>query len=143
MKHELNTTTDLKQQSLTYHYNDFTENHYRKILQHAIKNYKFRFFSNKLENSTFVLWRHDIDVSVHRALKIAKIEKEEGVKSTFFVMLQSVFYNFLEIGVLDKLIQILEMGHQVGLHFDFESKSINNQDTLDVLVIQEKQILET
>ena len=59
----------------------FTEAGFRAILQ-QIKSakYKFRLFSggdcSALERH--VIWRHDVDFSMHRAAKLAKIELEEG-----------------------------------------------------------------
>jgi hypothetical protein len=65
-----------------------------------------------------VLWRHDIDVSVHRALALATIEREEGVRATYFVHLHSRFYNTLEDAIVERLRAIVALGHEVGLHFD-------------------------
>ena len=41
-----------------------------------------------------IIWRHDIDMSVHRAYSLAKLERGLGVKSTFFILPHSEFYNF-------------------------------------------------
>ena len=65
-----------------------------------------------------VLWRHDIDVSPHRALAQARIEHGEGVCATYFVWLHSPFYNALEVEVVERLREIDALGHEVGLHFD-------------------------
>jgi hypothetical protein len=134
-----------KEISEKFNFSDFTEDQYRKIIQHAKKYYKFRFFSTEVEkiNEPFVLWRHDIDVSIHRALKIAQIEKEEGVNSTFFIMLGSEFYNIFEKDIMKRLIDIQLMGHQIGLHFSCDLRDIKNHGDLEHLVIQEKNILET
>jgi hypothetical protein len=49
---------------------EFTEAAYRRILQAAKGHYRFeRFGTSSAE--PHVLWRHDIDISVHRALRIA------------------------------------------------------------------------
>ena len=41
-----------------------------------------------------------------------------GVKSTYFVLLRTDFYNPASKRTLDMLRQIRDMGHEVGLHFD-------------------------
>jgi hypothetical protein len=65
-----------------------------------------------------VLWRHDLDFSVHRAAAIARIEAEEGARATYFVQLHSPFYNALEAEVTARLREILGLGHELALHFD-------------------------
>ena len=72
-----------------YHFEDFTEKNYRKLIKLAKKNYVFKFF-NSSNKPPYVLWRHDVDCSVHRALCLAKIEKELGVKSTYFFHLHRI-----------------------------------------------------
>ena len=37
--------------------------------------------------------RHDIDYSIEKAVELAALEAEENVKSTYFVLLSSEFYN--------------------------------------------------
>ena len=76
-----------------------------------------------------VLWRHDIDFSVHRALRLAQIESEHRVNSTYFVNLHCEFYNLLEAEIFERFKAIMDLGHWPGLHFDtsfyggFESES--------------------
>lgn len=98
---------------------DFTESHYRKLLKLALDRYRFVSFSEALSlGASQILWRHDIDYSPHRALKLARIEQAMGVRATYFVQLGSPFYNLLEQDVLKKICAILRLGHRVGLHFD-------------------------
>ena len=73
---------------------NFTEKYYKSILK-KIKN-KTIFYDEINDYDNFTLWRHDIDVSVHRALSLAKIEKNLKVKATYFVQLGSYFYNIVE-----------------------------------------------
>ena len=59
-----------------YHFDDFTESHYNLLLKTANKNYKFKNFGTKSKDPHIIL-RHDVDISVHRALALAKIEKKK------------------------------------------------------------------
>ena len=61
---------------------NFTYEHYTNILQELRKSYKFTSFKSATTND--VILRHDVDASLHAALKIAKIEKELDISSTFF-----------------------------------------------------------
>ena len=65
-----------------------------------------------------VILRHDIDNSIEKALAIAKLEYELGVKSTFFTLLRTDFYNPASKRGLSGLKNIRSLGHEVGLHFD-------------------------
>lgn len=62
--------------------------------------------------------RHDIDFSPQRAVKMAEAEADEGIKTTYFINMHSVFYNIFETDVSNKIKRILALGHNLGLHFD-------------------------
>ena len=96
---------------------DFTEANYRRALELAGRHYSFASYDNR-PPGRHVLWRHDLDYSVHRGLRIAEIEAELGVRSTYFMYPRSQFYNLLSELVLPKARRIIELGHNLGLHFD-------------------------
>ena len=100
-----------------YNFDDFTESHYNLLLKTAKKNYTFENFGTK-SNDPHIILRHDVDISVHRALALAKIEKKHKICSTYFFRLRSEFYNIFEKPVLSKIHEIIKLGHNVGLHFD-------------------------
>lgn len=101
----------------SYCFSDFTEDGYRELLVLAQSRYAFGLFNNP-PDQPHVLWRHDIDLSVHRALKMAEVEADIGVQATYFVLLHSEFYNLLDKSVFEKMQAILALGHALGLHFD-------------------------
>ena len=68
----------------------------------------------------FLLMRHDIDTSPRHALQMAKVEYRLGVRSSYFVLLHSPFYNPAAPPHWDVLREIVEMGFEVGLHYDTE-----------------------
>jgi hypothetical protein len=96
---------------------DFTEAGYRRALVLAKASYSFEPFGTGA-SKTHVLWRHDVDASVHRAARLSAIEAEEDVRATYFFSFHSTFYNLLERPVLDAAKAIVAAGHWVGLHFD-------------------------
>ena len=97
---------------------DFTEARYRELVRRAKERYEFISFPEYATQRRAVLWRHDIDMSPQRALALARIEAEEGVRATYFVLLHSDFYNALEPVVVDVIREIAAAGHHLGLHFD-------------------------
>lgn len=98
-------------------FGDFTEAGYREILRLAGASYAFARFGAP-PPGRHVLWRHDIDVSVHRALALATIEREEGAVATYFIHLRSLYYNVLASDVGALVRRIVDLGHDIGLHFD-------------------------
>lgn len=100
-----------------YHFEDFTEDGYRTCLARAAAYWRFESFGTAAR-TPHVLWRHDIDMSPNRALRLAQIEQEHELKATYFFLLHSNFYNCLEPTVRDLMRGIAACGHDVGLHFD-------------------------
>lgn len=97
---------------------DFTEAAYRDLVRQARGRYRFLAFADAATADSGVLWRHDVDISVHRAVALARIEHEEQARATYFVYLHSRFYNALEDTIIDRLKQIAALGHDIGIHFD-------------------------
>ena len=70
------------------------------------------------ERHPFVVLRHDVDISLRPALEIARIEFEQGIQATYFVLLRSPFYNSLSRSNAEFLLQIHRYGHQIATHLD-------------------------
>lgn len=121
----------------------FTIEAYRLLVQSAIKNYTPASFSAIPWGSNFILWRHDIDLSVNRALRLARINSEFGLHSTFFVNLHSQFYNVFESSQLELLHEIVDLGHDVGVHFDMSHYSNLSEDKFCERLDWEAKILQT
>jgi hypothetical protein len=120
---------------------DFTEAAYRKILRLAKQRYEFVGFRDSFRPNT-VLWRHDLDLSIHRALRLAEIEYEEGVQATYFFLLHSPYYNLLEFDICQMAKKILSLGHKAALHFDFKFyETTMIQKHFSALVEKEKAFL--
>jgi hypothetical protein len=96
---------------------DFTETGYREMLRLARSHYRFARYHDG-GAGRHVLWRHDIDVSMHRALRLAEIEAEEGCRATYFLFLRCPFYNLLNEVARTLGRRIVALGHDIGLHFD-------------------------
>ena len=121
---------------------DFTLKRYRHILKEAKKKYVLRTFNNYVDKERFLIIRHDVDCSLHRAKKMAFLEKEEGIVSTYFIHLHNEFYNLLERAVSDCVLEIMRAGHAIGLHFDCEYYGIIREDELKKYLSLEKKLLE-
>ncbi|PID28822.1 MAG: hypothetical protein CSB55_03465 [Candidatus Cloacimonadota bacterium] len=90
---------------------------YILLIQEIRKNgYDFSFFNSVSDYS--VILRHDIDISPQLALQMAKTENDLGVKSTYFFMLRSPFYNVFSRANNEIIKAIISLGHRIGLHYD-------------------------
>jgi hypothetical protein len=90
--------------------------HYRALLDAAkTGGYEWASFDG-LPRAGDVFLRHDVDLSLEAALELARIEHELGVRATYFLMRESVFYNLdSHVGVHAQR-QLRQWGHAVGLH---------------------------
>jgi hypothetical protein len=125
-----------------YHFADFTRQNYRRLVKLASLNYTFRTFQNYVPGERFILWRHDVDLSMQAARKLSIIEAEEGVKATYFFHLHNTFYNLFEKENTLCGRDILSNGHEIGLHFDPEFYDIAAEEELIPLLERESRILE-
>ena len=80
--------------------------------------YAFCDYHDHAQHPRCVILRHDIDNSLPQAVRLAEIEAELGVKSTYFVLLRTDFYNVASKTGQDALRRILSLGHEIGLHYD-------------------------
>jgi hypothetical protein len=125
-----------------FKFSDFTLSNYQRIISLAKDTYTFSTFPDYDITSKFILLRHDVDYSVHRALKMARIEHQEGVKATYYLLLHSEFYNLFEKEISELVKEIISLGHDIGLHFDSHFYEIENEDQLESKLTFEKNILE-
>ncbi|MCX7385152.1 MAG: hypothetical protein NTX48_00690 [Planctomycetales bacterium] len=117
---------------------DFSTDHYREIVAAICQSHKTICFRDihKLgravfEIPKFVVMRHDVEFSIPAALRMAEIEAEFGVQSTFF-LLQTSDYNPFEEEDAVQIRRILDLGHDIGLHYDaalFERLNVDPLDT--------------
>ena len=94
----------------------FDLDHYAELLAAATTGgYRFAFFDREPEPGDLLL-RHDVDLSLEAALRLAELETEAGAQATYFLMTRSVFYNLGSLEGEQALARLRELGHRVGLH---------------------------
>jgi len=121
---------------------DFTEIQYREIIRIAKARYEFSSFTEIPWGRRFVLWRHDVDFSLNRAMSLARIESEMGVFATYFFDLHSSYYNVLEREQSALVKSVLGLGHQVGIHFDTSFYDIRAEHDLGEFLLREREVFE-
>ena len=94
---------------------DFTLKTYKKLLEELLASgYFFQTFKEYIQDSKgkVVILRHDVDRLPWNALVIAKIEKEAGIRASYYFRIVKESYDE------DIIKQIAEMGHEIGYHYE-------------------------
>ncbi|RYE28847.1 MAG: hypothetical protein EOP23_22640 [Hyphomicrobiales bacterium] len=123
---------------------EFTEAGFRLLLQKLkAGGYRFARYGENVDD-LHVIWRHDVDYSMHRAAKLAAIEAEESVTAIYFVNPRCAFYNLLEPVITRLTARIQDLGHEIGLHFDAAAYGAKNWTLpeLEGALARERAILE-
>ena len=118
----------------------FSYESYRFLLDViAEKGYEFCGYGDWRKTERPVILRHDVDYSLTRALPIAELEASQGVRSTFFILVRGDFYNVLSREGEHVLCKLVDLGHEIGLHFD---ETLYAQEEQIQGILQESKILE-
>ena len=104
---------------------DFTTDMYavlcKKIVETDYTSFTVAEYIKKRPTNAIIL-RHDVDRAPATALKLARIENEYGLKATYyFRFIKSVF-------VASIIKEIVNLGHEVGYHYETLSKCRGNYD---------------
>lgn len=121
---------------------EFTLTAYENLLHKAKEHFLFCSYTDYDPDGSFVLWRHDVDLSLEQAARLAAIEKNQNVRATYFIHLHNEFYNALDSNSLKLMRDILNCGHSIGLHFDIWYYGIQSLEQLLYWLKFEKKILE-
>jgi hypothetical protein len=66
---------------------------------------------------TIVGLRHDVDARLGSALRMAELERAEGLRASYFVLHSAAYYRH-DAAFAAALRRLQELGHEVGLHND-------------------------
>ena len=78
-----------------------------------------------LDRDVQFFFRHDVDISLKKAVEMADFENKNNIHSTYYILLSSPYYNALECENLQRIRTLRELGMGIGLHYD---NSIRVQD---------------
>ena len=118
----------------------FSYTEYKNIISLVREHLPIKDFS-EITNKTkkFCVLRHDIEFSIDRAYKLAKVEKDIGVSSTYTVQLRNNTYNALSEKNIDLIKKIKDLGHHIGLHQNpplMEFKKLGSYIMTDIQILE-------
>ncbi|HLI69529.1 MAG TPA: hypothetical protein VKV19_07200 [Ktedonobacteraceae bacterium] len=102
---------------------DFSYTSFRRLLYAARSHFSIHRLSeapNVLPNvgTPILFLRHDIKLSLNKGLRMAEIEHEHNLSATYLVRPDSPLYSLNGRQARIFLLELVQMGHEVGLHFD-------------------------
>jgi|TARA_Y100001970_G_scaffold10828_1_gene12706 hypothetical protein len=119
----------------------FSYNEFRNLINMVQQHLPIIDYKDVKDNTKkFCILRHDIEFSIDRAYKLAKIEKELGVVSTYTVQVRNNTYNALSEKNINLISKIRNLGHHIGLHQNPPSSL--KLDTLKDYIMRDITILE-
>jgi hypothetical protein len=101
--------------------------HYRELLAAAqAGGYRFACFGDAPAPGDLLL-RHDIDLSLDAALRMAELEAGLGARATYLLMTESVFYNLDSSEGVAAIERLRTLGHAVGLHAVYPNARLDDR----------------
>ena len=99
---------------------DFTLSHYAKTLDTFLnEGYQFTDMRTHLgPHDKQIVLSHDIDMDASLVEKMASVEADIGISSTFFFRIRAKNYNLLSYESIQILAKLKSSGHDVGLHYE-------------------------
>jgi hypothetical protein len=128
---------------MNFKYKNTSIKRYIQIIELAIsEGYNFSFFNSNIDLNDIdpkIYLRKDIDFNPDLTLRLADIDYEYGIKSSYFVRVNAPNYNFLAYKTLKILNNLIEKGNEVHLHLDV-SMITNHINSLEEIIEYQKQI---
>ena len=115
---------------------NFTYDYFVRMLNAVKEKFNLRLLGDGLAAAiaqSQLFLRHDVDVSINKALTMAEIEAEHGIQATYMFIPHSRLYDIRHDREL--LRRFIDLKHEVALHFDVDEHGRVKQATIaDVLM---------
>ena len=100
--------------------NRFSYNEYKYIISLIQKHLPIVGFDEVINNNLeeYCVIRHDVEYSIDRAYKLAQIENELNINSTYCIQVRNNIYNAISDKNIELVTQIKSLGHDIALHQD-------------------------
>ena len=99
-------------------FTNFTFKNYINLLKQIKGNWLTVSYEKIPWEKKFILWRHDIDISLNRALKMAYEEYKLEIKATYFINIRSNIT--FEINIIKQLKHMVMKLDCISIHLHFK-----------------------
>jgi hypothetical protein len=126
-------------------FEEFTYSTYGQLLElfcRSHQNLAFKDLPVGDPTSRYFVLRHDIDFSPEAALRMAGLESDLGIRATYFLLLSTSYYNLLSKEYCEFPRKLIELGHDVGFHYDVAVLSRSGNESLWTTLRSHVSILE-
>lgn len=121
---------------------EFTLGGYRALVEALMsRGYVVRGFGDAQPDHQHLILRHDVDMTLESACRLATVEHELDVRATYFPLLRTEMYNAFSDQAAKQLGRLLDLGHEIGLHFDASIYG-DQPDALELACGRECDLLE-
>jgi hypothetical protein len=114
--------------------NDFSYRYFESLLESVKQSFELRLIGDGLNGGPTrpqLFLRHDVDVSLSRALPMAEIECQHKVRATYMFIPDSRLYNVQALAGRRVLSRLKDLGHEIAVHFDLDEARRLNGSALD------------
>ncbi len=107
---------------------------YKSLLKELLQvGYRFKPISELPEYQVKTVYlRHDVDAFLSELLPFARFESEVGIQATYYVLL-SQHYNVFTSENREIISELVEFGHEIGLHYDLANYPEQNDEAREWL----------
>lgn len=120
---------------------NFTLEHYKRTLrQYQKSGYSITHMTKHVAGRQLIL-SHDVDMDITLVPSMAKAEHSINAVSTYFFRIGAKNYNLLSRNSIDIMRKVIEMGHDVGYHYEAPANDKHDIDEhiQDVMLFVNKQ----
>jgi len=118
----------------------FSYNEMEAFLEYAKQLMPVVSFNGYKPGDKCIILRHDVDLDFYPAYEVSRIEKDLGISSTFFILLNSPTYNPMS-SKIRALLRKMNGDFEIGLHFDPTIYGDVSQDELQRKIEMECDLL--
>lgn len=123
--------------------NCFSYSYYENLLEQFLNaGYHMSLFTENSYPGKLLYLRHDVDCSPEKAMHLAEIEAQFGIRATYFYRVHSHLYNCFSHKTYLQIKRVKELGHDIGLHTEFYDAARIFEEEGSRVFMREKKILE-
>jgi hypothetical protein len=122
---------------------NFSYNEYREIINKIQSHLPIiRFDDVKLNTEKYCVIRHDVEFSIDRALQLAAVERELGIRTTYVFQICNNNYNTFSHKNKVHILDIASYGHDIGVHIHLGNFN-EAHESIESYIVKQANLLST